>query len=163
MNITGTLVWFYKICPREVWMMARNIVPDQKDENIDYGRFLHENTYQRNEKEVVFGNVKFDVIFKTKNKLVIGETKKTSKYEEASKYQLAFYLQVLKNAGIHADGQLLYPEEKRRVDVILTEKLEDELEQIKQKIIEIAESEQAPQPRKNPFCKNCGYREYCFS
>ena len=162
-DITGTLVWFYKICPREVWLMVRNILPDQKDDNIDYGRFLHDTTYQGNEKEVLFGNVKFDVIFKTENKLVIGETKKTSKYEDASRYQLAFYLQVLKKAGIYAEGQLLYPEEKKRVDVILTEQLEEELEQIKQKIILIAEKEKAPQPKKNSFCKKCGYREYCFS
>ena len=120
MEVTGTLVWYYKICKREVWMMARGILPDQKDENIDYGRFLHEETYKRNEKEVMFGNVRFDVIFKNEEKLVIGETKKTSKYEDASKYQLAFYLKVLKEAGIYAEGQLLYPEEKKRVDVILT-------------------------------------------
>lgn len=162
-DVTGTLVWFYKICQREVWLMARNILPDQGDDNIDYGRFLHEHTYQRNEKEVLFGNVKFDVIFKTKDKLVIGETKKTSKYEEASRYQLAFYLQVLKHAGIYAEGQLLYPEEKKRVDVILTEQLEEELEQIKKNIVQIAKEEQAPQPKKNSFCRKCGYREYCFS
>ena len=163
MDVTGTLVWYYMICPREVWMMSRNILPDQKDENIDYGRFLHENTYKRNEKEVSFGNVKFDVIFKSAHKLVIGETKKTSKYEKASKYQLAFYLKVLRDVGVAAEGQLLYPEERRRVDVILTDELERELEIIRERITEIAESETAPRSKKIPFCKNCGYREYCYA
>ena len=55
-EITGTLIWFYKICGREVWLMAHSIIPDQQDDNIDIGRFLHENTYQRNKKEIVFGN-----------------------------------------------------------------------------------------------------------
>lgn len=163
MEVTGTLVWFYKICRREVWLMARNILPDQKDENIDYGRFLHETTYQRNEKEVLFGNVRFDVIFKNKDKLVIGETKKTSKYEEASRYQLAFYLSVLKESGIEAEGQLLYPEEKKRVDVKLTDELLQELEEIKRDIIHIAEAEKPPLPRKNTYCKRCGYKEYCYA
>nr|WP_290755281.1 Dna2/Cas4 domain-containing protein [Anaerostipes sp.] len=85
MEVNGTLIWFYKICKREVWMMAHNILPDQKDENIDIGRFMHEHSFQRNEKEVLFGNVRFDVIFKNKDEIVIGETKKSSKY------QLAFF------------------------------------------------------------------------
>lgn len=113
MGTNGTLVWFYKICKREVWLMSKNILPDQMDENIDLGRFIHENSYQRKEKEVLFGNVKFDVVFENEDKLVIGETKKTSKYENASKYQLAYYLFVLKDSGINAEGVLLYPEEKR--------------------------------------------------
>lgn len=163
MEVNGTLIWFYKICKREVWMMAHNILPDQKDENIDFGRFMHEHSFERNEKEVLFGNVRFDVIFKSEDELVIGETKKTSKYQEASKYQLAFYLKVLKNAGIDARGRLLYPTEKKRVDIELTEDLENEIDQIQIEIIRIGEAEKPPLPKKIPFCRNCGYKEYCFA
>lgn len=163
MEVNGTLIWFYKICKREVWMMAHNILPDQKDENIDFGRFMHEHSFERNEKEVLFGNVRFDVIFKSEDELVIGETKKTSKYQEASKYQLAFYLKVLKNAGIDARGRLLYPTEKKRVDIELTEDLENEIDQIQIEIIRIAEAEKPSLPKKIPFCRNCGYKEYCFA
>ena len=62
MDVNGTLFWYYNICKREVWLMTRQIVPDQQDDNISFGRFLHETTYQRNKKEILFGNVKFDVI-----------------------------------------------------------------------------------------------------
>lgn len=163
MEISGTLIWYYKICPREVWLMYHDIVPDQKDENIDYGRFLHEKTYRRNDKEILFGNVRFDVIFKNKNKLVIGETKKSSKYEEASKYQLAYYLLVLEESGIEAEGQLLYPEEKKRVDVKLTEDMREELRQIEHAVEEICALLVPPVPEKISFCRNCGYKEYCYS
>lgn len=163
MGANGTLVWFYKICKREVWLMSKNILPDQMDENIDLGRFIHENSYQRKEKEVLFGNVKFDVVFENEDKLVIGETKKTSKYENASKYQLAYYLFVLKDSGINAEGVLLYPEEKKRTKVILTKELEDELKDIIKEIEEIQEKDIPPELKKINFCKNCGYREYCYS
>lgn len=163
MGANGTLVWFYKICKREVWLMSKNILPDQMDENIDLGRFIHENSYQRKEKEVLFGNVKFDVVFENEDKLVIGETKKTSKYENASKYQLAYYLFVLKDSGINAEGVLLYPEEKKRTKVILTKELEDELKDIIKEIEEIQEKNIPPELKKINFCKNCGYREYCYS
>ena len=163
MGANGTLVWFYKICKREVWLMSKNILPDQMDENIDLGRFIHENSYQRKEKEVLFGNVKFDVVFENEDKLVIGETKKTSKYENASKYQLAYYLFVLKDSGINAEGVLLYPEEKKRTKVILTKELEDELKDIIKEIEDIQEKNIPPELKKINFCKNCGYREYCYS
>ncbi|BBE30401.1 hypothetical protein OSSY52_05420 [Tepiditoga spiralis] len=80
MKQTGTLIWYYKICKREVWFMSRNIIPDQYDENIDYGRFLHEQVYQKKKKEISFGRVKFDLVYKSKDKLIIGEIKKTSKF-----------------------------------------------------------------------------------
>lgn len=163
MGANGTLVWFYKICKREVWLMSKNILPDQMDENIDLGKFIHENSYQRKEKEVLFGNVKFDVVFENEDKLVIGETKKTSKYENASKYQLAYYLFVLKDSGINAEGVLLYPEEKKRTKVILTKELEEELKDIIKEIEEIQEKDIPPELKKINFCKNCGYREYCYS
>jgi len=33
-EITGTLIWYYYICPREVWLMAHELNPNQED-------FLH--------------------------------------------------------------------------------------------------------------------------
>lgn len=92
MEVNGTLIWYLNICKREVWLMSHYIVPDQQNENLDLGRFLHEQTYKRNGKEIAFGNIRFDVLLETKDKLVIGETKKTSSFSEASKWQLMYYL-----------------------------------------------------------------------
>lgn len=163
MDVNGTLIWYYHICKREVWLMSRNITPDQQNENLEIGRFLHEQTYQRNEKEVVFGNVRFDVILKEKNRLIIGETKKSSSFYEASKWQLLFYLQLLKKSGIEASGVLLYPLEKKRIEVELTDEailqLQDNIEQIER----IMEMEKPPKPEKCRFCPKCAYEEYCWS
>lgn len=163
MEVTGTLVWYYGICKREVWLMAHQIVPDQHQDAIDYGRFLHETSYQRNSKEIVFGNVRFDVILEKKDGLVIGETKKTSKFEEASKWQLLYYLQVLKQAGIDASGELLYPKEKKRTQVLLNENNEKRLEEIKRDIVQIAGQEFPLSPNKCRYCEKCGYEEYCWA
>ncbi|MFX0548658.1 CRISPR-associated protein Cas4 [Hathewaya histolytica] len=161
--VNGTLIWFYNICKREVWLMARNIVPDQKDENIDLGRFIHEHSYSRKDKEIQIGNIKFDVLLNTKEKIIIGETKKSSKYEEASKWQLLYYLKVLKEGGIKAEGQLLYPEEKRRTKVILDEENEKQLNKMEEEIKKLCSKKYPDPPEKKSFCKNCGYREYCYS
>lgn len=159
----GVYVWYYCICKREVWLMARGIVPDQKDENIDLGRFIHENYYKRDDKEISFGNVRFDVVFQSKEKVVIGETKKSSTFYEASKYQLLFYLRVMRQAGINASGILLYPEERRRVEVELDDDSEKELDDICADIERIISREAPPKVRDNKYCKSCGYRMYCYA
>ena len=55
MEVNGTLMWYYAICSREVWLMSRNIIPDQKDTNIEIGKFIHETSYERSKKEIEFG------------------------------------------------------------------------------------------------------------
>ena len=34
-QITGTLVWDYYICPREVWLMTHEINPEQENHLIE--------------------------------------------------------------------------------------------------------------------------------
>lgn len=162
-KFNGTLMWYYRICEREVWLMSRNITPDQKDTNIDIGRFIHETSYNRNKKEIEFGNVKFDVLLNTKDEMVIGETKKTSKFQEASKMQLLYYLRELKKANINAKGILLYPEEKKRIEVELTDENIYLLERGIDEIMSIINKEIPPPLVKIKYCKSCGYREYCYS
>lgn len=162
-KVNGTLMWYYKICKREVWLMSRNIAPDQKDTNIDIGRFIHETVYSRNKKEIEFGNVKFDVLLNTKDELIIGETKKTSKFQEASYMQLLYYLRELRKAGLNAKGVLLYPEERKRVEVELTEENILSLEKGEDEIILIINDEIPPPVTKNKYCRSCGYREYCYA
>ncbi len=162
MDVNGTLMWYYMICKREVWLMSRNVVPDQRDTNIDIGRFIHETSYNRNKKEIQFGNVKFDVLLSNKNELVIGETKKSSKFQEASRIQLLYYLRELKKAGINSKGVLLYPEEKKRIEVNLDEEAEKLLENIESQVKLIIEDDKSPPIVKNKFCRSCGYKEYCY-
>ncbi|HBF78050.1 MAG TPA: CRISPR-associated protein Cas4 [Clostridiaceae bacterium] len=162
-EINGTLIWYYNICKKEVWFMSHSIVPDQGDENIDLGKFIHEFSYKRDDKEVSFGNVKFDVVFQSKQELVIGETKKSSKYEQASKWQLMYYLKVLNDAGINARGVLLYPQERKRTDVNLNDKAIKKLEVMVNDIERITNLNIPPEIESNRYCIKCGYREYCFA
>lgn len=163
LDVDGTLIWYYNICKREVWLMSRHIIPDQSNENIDLGRFIHEHSYKRNSKEISFGNVKFDVLFHKKNKLIIGETKKSSKYSEASKWQLMYYLKVLEDSGINARGMLLYPEEKKRTDIYLDDCNKEKLEYMIKDTQCIMDMDLPPQAHKINFCRNCAYRDYCYA
>lgn len=161
--VTGTLVWYYYICPREVWLMARKIAPDQDDANVDLGRFIHENSYARDKKEVSLGYIKFDILREKNGQLIIGEVKKSSKYEKSATMQLAFYLYELKCAGIEAIGELMFPKEKKKITVKLDEKMLKKIEKTKKEILRIAYLEKPPEPKKINFCKNCAYAEFCWA
>lgn len=161
-QIGGTLIWYYYICPREVWLMSHNIVPDQENDNIEIGRYIGENSYQREKKEVAVGGSKIDVFHMDNGQMVIGEVKKTSKYRQSAKMQLALYLSELRERGIEARGELRFPKEKLREDVVLDEELLRELKQAKQEILRIAYLNMPPAPKKISFCKKCAYAEYCW-
>ncbi|NLW40528.1 MAG: CRISPR-associated protein Cas4 [Tissierellia bacterium] len=163
LNVTGTLVWYYFICKREVWLMAHNIIPDQDDPNIDLGRFLHENSYIRRKKELSLGNVKLDVINKRDGRLLVGEIKKSSKFIESAKMQLAYYLLELKRHGLEGTGVLMFPKEKKRIEIKLDDELIKKLERIEKDILRICYEPYPQEPKKIAFCNKCGYREFCWA
>ncbi|RJO60660.1 CRISPR-associated protein Cas4 [candidate division WS5 bacterium] len=162
-HVTGTLVWYYYICKREVWLMGRHLTPDEDNPNIDLGRFIQEHSYAREKKELAVGHIKMDILRREDGQLVIGEVKKSSKYRNSARMQLAFYLSELKRMGVEAHGELNFPKEKKKEDVILDDRLEAELEQARRDILCILYLPVPPLPVKIPFCKNCAYGEFCWS
>lgn len=163
LNVTGTLMWYYYICHREVWMMARHIVPDQDHQNIDIGRFLQETVYPRERKEISVGHLKFDMVKREGNSLIVGEVKKSSKFETSATMQLALYLLELTQLGMEVSGELLFPSERKKVKVELTRELIAEVEKAKRDILRIAYLEVPPSPKKGKYCQNCAYDELCWS
>ena len=162
-NVTGTLMWYYYICNRLVWLMARHIIPEKDHEKLELGRFLQETAYPRDRKEVTVGHLKFDLIRKKDGQIVVGEVKKSSTYEKSATMQLALYLYELKELGIKAQGELLFPEEKKRIKVVLTSDLEKKIEKAKKEILRIAYLESPPQPEKGKYCRNCAYGDFCWA
>jgi len=70
--------------------MMHNIIPDQEDENIDIGRFIHEYYSKRGKEEVDIGSCKIDRIKKVGNEVIVQEIKKTSKFREAAIFSFCF-------------------------------------------------------------------------
>lgn len=163
LKVTGTLVWYYYICHREVWLISRKITADQDDPNIDYGRFLQENVYERDKKEITVGHLKVDLIKKRDGGLVVGEIKKSSASQESARMQLLFYLYELKQLGIKAEGELLFPKERKKSSVILDDTAEQEIEALKEHILQIISLDIPPQPKWINWCRNCAYKELCWS
>lgn len=163
LHVSGTLVWYYYICKREVWLIGHQITPNQDDTNIVLGRFIQDFSYPREQKELAVGHSKMDVFRTSNGELIIGEVKKSSKYIQSARMQLAFYLSELKRHGIVARGELRFPKEKKREEIILDDRMEQELENTRREILRILYLPQPPPPGKIRFCKNCAYNEFCWS
>jgi len=163
MSLTATLIWYYYICPREVWLMARQITPWQENPFIEIGKLISEESYQRERKEIRLENIVIDLLKTEGENIVIGEVKKSSRFEKSARMQLAYYLWRLKQLGISATGQLLFPREKKKVTVTLTEEIEHELYTAQKQIKSIIQMETPPSLKKMKFCPKCGYKEFCWS
>ncbi|MBE3571310.1 MAG: CRISPR-associated protein Cas4, partial [Bacillales bacterium] len=122
-----------------------------------------EHRYQNDKKEIVIGNIKVDRVRKHGQQLIIGEVKKSSRFKESARYQLLFYLDTLKQMGIEAKGELLFPEERRREVIEWTPEAKEKLDEAIQEIRCIARQPIPPSPKKINFCRKCAYREYCWA
>ncbi len=162
-EVTGTDIWYYFICEREAWLNIHKIMPDEDDENIEIGRFIHEYRYGRNKKEIPIDSIKLDSIKRQDGMWVVMEVKKSSRFMESSYYQLLYYLYTLEQKGIIAKGELLFPEEKKKRIVELTTENKQNLLNAISQIKELAKLSIPPEPKEIIFCKKCAYREYCWA
>ena len=162
-NITGTLVWYYAICPRECWLMAHQIEPERENDLLAQGRLNTEAHYERREKEVVLpGGVRVDQVRREKGRLILSEVKKSSKFLPAAKLQLAYYLWVLEQEGVEASGEVLVPDERKREEVSLVE-MRGVLLGVIDAIGVLTTEPRPPKAEWLHYCKTCAYSEFCWS
>jgi CRISPR-associated exonuclease Cas4 len=145
---------------------------EQENENVKIGKIISGDSYSREKHEIELSDeldglsIKIDFFDKQTN--TIHEVKKTNSFEIAHKWQLLYYIYVLKQQGINGvKGVLDYPKMKKKIDVELTAELENELHNI---ISNIQQAISNPVPLtveetrvKISVCKKCSYYELCFS
>jgi CRISPR-associated exonuclease Cas4 len=163
MYLTGNLVNAYYICKRKFWLYARQFNPDPETDLLLLGRIISERSYQREKKEILFEGGKIDLVKRDGQDVIICEIKKSSKGLKAAMMQLAFYFKKLKEKGVYAKGEILIPEEKKKVPFELTQELEDELENGIKDMQQIMVNNNPPPVLKTNFCKNCAFFEFCFA
>jgi CRISPR-associated exonuclease Cas4 len=161
-KINGTMINYYSICQRSVWYLIHGLEAAQDHPFLEIGRFITQESYTRSKKEVVFENLKIDLVKKENNDVVVAEIKKSSKAKKSAQLQLAYYLYRLKEIGLIAQGELLFPKEKKREKVLLTKELESTLQAVLLDIEEISKREKPPDLKKITYCRNCAYRDFCW-
>lgn len=160
-EITGVMVYYYKVCKRKLWYFYNEIQMEQGNESVAIGKTIDEQTYKRDKKHINIDNIiNIDFI---RSKGILHEVKKSNKIEEASILQVKFYLYFLKERGVEdIKGQIDYPLLKKNITVEL---LQEDIKIIKQIIDDInliVNKEIPPNLEKKRICKSCAYYDLCF-
>lgn len=160
-NITGLMVYYYYVCQRKLWYFVHQINMEDQSEMVQIGKQVDENTYSREEKHLEIDQViNLDYL---DNHHVLHEVKKSRAIEEASAWQLKYYLYYLKKRGVYGlSGRIDYPLIRKQLDVELNTEDEEIIEKTLDKINAISQTSAVPKLEEKSICKKCAYHDLCF-
>ena len=129
MQVNGTLINYYFHCRRQCYLHGNRLNLEDNSEQVKIGKAIHEEKAgDSKNSEIAIDNIRLDRLTKE----YLTEVKKSDADAEAAKWQLLFYLKVLKSKGIERKGRLEFVEknkkDKKVIIVELTEEIEKELD-----------------------------------
>ncbi|MBU5439018.1 CRISPR-associated protein Cas4 [Tissierella sp. MSJ-40] len=160
-NVTGVMVYYYFVCKRKLWYFKNDVNMEHNSQLVGMGKLIDENSYSREKKNILIDET-INVDF-LKDWKIIHEVKKSRKLDEAAKWQLKYYIWVLRNKGIEIEkGILDYPLLRKREEIFLTTSDEEELMKVLEQIQYIINMDLPPVVTNKSFCKKCSYYELCY-
>jgi len=162
MKVNGTLMNYYFHCKRQCYLLGSRLNLEDNSEDVKIGKAIHEERAEKENTEISIENIRLDKL--TADYLT--EVKKSDADVEAARWQLIFYLSILKGKGMIRKGKLEFVEKNKsdkRTEIIeLTEDLEKELVKYIAEIEELLDGEKIPPVLGKAKCKQCAYYEYCY-
>lgn len=153
---------YYFHCRRQCYLHGNRLNLEDNSEQVKIGKALHEERDKTENTEIALENIRLDKL----SSEYLTEVKKSDADVEAAKWQLLFYLKILKEKGVIRKGKLEFMEKgktnKKILYYALTEELEKELENYICSIELLLESDEIPEVLNKPLCKKCAYYEYCY-
>ena len=159
-EITGIMVYYFFVCQRKLWYFYHQINMENENESVQIGKILDESSYSRENKHINIDNViNIDYL---SSKHILHEIKKSKSVEDASIWQLKYYLYYLKKRGVeNLTGKIDYPLLKKSVNVTLLREDKEKMETTLAAIREICNTKKAPMREKKLICKKCAYFDLC--
>lgn len=162
MKVNGTLVNYYFHCRRQCYLFGNRMNMEDNSEEVKIGKAIHEERNNRENTELAIENIRLDKLTGE----YLTELKKSDADPVAAKWQLLYYLKVLKEKGIERKGKLEFAEKnktgKKTVLLELTEDEEKELLGYISEIEDLLEQDKIPPVFNSGSCKKCAYYEYCY-
>ncbi len=160
--MNGTLINYFFHCRRQCYLHGNRMNLEDNSEQVKIGKALHDEKGEKDNAEIALENIRLDRLTEE----YLTEMKKSDADVEAAKWQLLFYLKVLKDKGIIRKGKLEFVEngksERKILYFELTEEIEKELQEYIQEIEELLEQPEVPAILNKAGCKKCAYYEYCY-
>lgn len=162
MKVNGTLMNYYFHCKRQCYLFGNRLNLEDNSEEVKIGKALHEEKKTAENTEIAIENIRLDKLTSE----YLTELKKSDADETAAKWQLLYYLSVLKKKGIIRKGKLEFAEKskgnKKTMILELTQEKEQELAKYIQEIEQLLVRSELPPVLNEPQCKKCAYYEYCY-
>lgn len=163
MNINGTIINYYFHCKRQCYLHGNRLNMEDNSEQVKIGKAIHEErTENKNNTEIAIDNIRLDKLTKE----YLTEVKKSDADAEAAKWQLLYYLKVLKTKGVIRKGKLEFAEknkkDKKIIIIELTDEVEKELDKYIDEIEQLLNQDRIPECINKSTCKKCAYYEYCY-
>lgn len=162
LKYTGTMVNYYFVCKRKLWLFAHNINFEQDSDIVTLGKLIAQSSYEREDREIdIDQRIVIDWIdFENK---VIHEVKKSDAIEEAHVWQVKYYIYYLESKGaVGFRGEINYPKLHRRQTVVLSDDDREALKRVLEDIEKVVSSERPPEREKTPICRSCSYLHFCW-
>lgn len=163
MIVNGTLINYYFHCKRQCYLHGNRLNLEDNSEIVKIGKAIHEEKSLGSENtEISIDNIKLDKLTSE----YLTEIKKSDSDIDAAKWQLIYYLKVLKEKGIIRKGKLEFIEKNKSNKKImifeLTEEIEIQLSIYVQEIERLIQDDKIPDVINKQRCKKCAYYEYCY-
>lgn len=163
MNINGTIINYYFHCKRQCYLHGNRLNMEDNSEQVKIGQAIHEERAEnKNNTEIAIDNIRLDKLTKE----YLTEVKKSDADAEAAKWQLLYYLKVLKTKGVIRKGKLEFAEknkkDKKIIIIELTDEVEKELDKYIDEIEQLLNQDRIPECINKSTCKKCAYYEYCY-
>lgn len=160
-EITGMMVYYYFVCKKKLWYFANQIQMEQNSELVEIGKIIDETSYKNQEKHILIDNtINIDFI---KNNVILHEVKKTKSIEEASIWQVKYYMYYLEQKGVeNIKAKIDFPLIKETKDVVLNYEDRQALQNIITNIREVINSKNPMDVIQDKKCKKCAYYDLCY-
>lgn len=161
MNITGSTINYYFHCKRQCWLSYHDISMEFNSDLVSVGSELHKDYHKDSDRrDVWIDNICVDQLT---DEYAI-EYKKSSSDLTAAKWQLLYYLYILRSKGIYKKGRLeIIEHDSNEREYYIVELDDTSISELETLLCEIKEFLNMPSPPQvNRKCSGaCSYYEYC--
>ena len=160
-EITGLMVYYYFVCKKKLWYFVNQIQMEQNSELVEIGKIVDDTSYENQEKHILIdNNINIDFI---KNSAILHEVKKTKAIEEASIWQVKYYMYYLERKGVkNVKAKIDFPLIKETKVIILNKEDRQAIKEVIVHIQEIINSKIPMDVEQDKKCKKCAYYDLWY-
>ncbi|MBX3101013.1 MAG: CRISPR-associated protein Cas4 [Bacteroidetes bacterium] len=173
-SISGIHIAYYYLCKRKLWLWAQGIAMEEAPDKPNAGHqavaqatTLQDTTYTRRPQAgrqllLEQPGLVARIDYYEPNTGTVYETKPSDRMSEVHRWQLRFYLWMVKQCGMgEAIGILEYPKLRKREEVVLSTEDEHRLQDTFLQIRRVLAGA-CPSPIYKQWCKKCAYYDLCY-